>query len=137
MAQDYDYDWKGQLENLEDIAATSVRKPDDSPGRQAARTSGSRQEPTAAAATKSQGGTPASQETTQPEAHPEGRAPVHGEESIDIDATIDEAVELEEQTRAQEKKRRHGKGGKGEVLEADKQQGENAAKKFAGREGDK
>lgn len=61
----------------------------------------------------------------------DGPASAQEEPSIDIDATIDEAVELEEQTRLEQKRRRRGKGSKGEVLEDNRQKGDNAGKKFA------
>ena len=115
MAQDYDYDWKGQLENLESAHMATLRKSN----------------------TSQNGGSPEPAETSRPAQGGDNSSPqqsdktlpqkpnlnderttskeVSGVQGLDIDATIDEAVELEQQTRLKNKQRNRGKGSKGEV----------------------
>lgn len=120
VAQDYDYDWKGQLEDLEQVDIVNKQKSamttqaDRGAQRQEARSKDNR----------------SSTESTRMDEDHDADNEKTKKKKIDIDATIDEAVELEQQTRSKEKQRLHGKGGKGEALESGKDQGEKRAKKY-------
>lgn len=50
----------------------------------------------------------------------DGTISAQDEAGIDVDATINEAVELEEQTRMEQNRRRRGKGSKGEIPKVEK-----------------
>lgn len=125
MAQDYDYDWKGQLENLESDTIKTVGKPDNSEHRNgidpretdkfAAGSTGQQQ---VEASSSSQRSVKISTSQDERQASDGDKSDIQG---IDIDATIDEAVELEEQSRSKEKQRKRGQGSKGEVQVEEKQ----------------
>jgi hypothetical protein len=119
VAQDYDYDWKGQLENLEDTSPATLRSANGSSDQQVLRNSVPGQATTAASATESQHGA----EKTDVVSLSDAPTSADDQSSIDVDATINEAVELEEQTRLEQKRRHRGKGGKGEIMEVDQQKG--------------
>ncbi|KAI5454886.1 hypothetical protein NCC49_002164 [Naganishia albida] len=118
VAEDYDYDWKGQLENLENTSIARPLSANGSTDQHVSANSHSRQEMRAGSAN-----------TTQDEAGQAGGAvtlsdgtiSAQDEAGIDVDATINEAVELEEQTRMEQNRRRRGKGSKGEIPKVEKQ----------------
>ena len=116
VAQDYDYDWKGQLESLE---SDKIAEP--SRASTSLTTNG---ESKPAETTKPSKGEESSSSTDNGKA-PMDEASPHNQKTVkertesiqglDIDATIDEAAELERQTRLKDKQRNRGKGSKGEV----------------------
>jgi hypothetical protein len=124
VAQDYDYDWKGQLEDLEDISGAGVQRQENSGDQRALKSSASSQTSMTTPGTKSDEAGKTGEFVTLSD----GTSSAQDAPSIDIDATIDEAVELEEQTRLEQKRRRRGKGSKGDISKD-----ENMAKKFPGR----
>lgn len=116
VAQDYDYDWKGQLENLESDNMVTLRMSNagQNPGKPGLSASSSRPSQSEETSSSQRSGTtPRSQVSNSDRKRTsEGTSSIQG---IDIDATIDEAVELEQQTRLKAKQRNRGKGSKGEV----------------------
>jgi hypothetical protein len=117
VAEDYDYDWKGQLENLEDISPGSS---DNTNGSRDKRFRGSDSDHTATAGSSNMSQTEVGK-TGEVVSLSDGPTSGQDESTIDVDATINEAVELEEQTRLEQKRRRRGKGSKGELPKAEEQ----------------
>ena len=110
IASDYDYDWKGQLEGLEDVEI-QVKDKDGGKG-----STGSKKDPyskdtVASLLVKSEDG-----------------------KKIDVEETIDEAADMERQTRKKEGTRRHGKGGSTEEMDASAAAGEKKAQQVIGQE---
>ncbi len=101
IAADYDYDWQGQLQNLE---ATVPRKRADGMPAQPA-------------------GQPASQ---QPAAVPSGQ---ETPDDLDVEGTINEAAELEEEDR-ELSRGKGGKRGKTEKMAAREEAGTDKGKKL-------
>ncbi|GHJ88702.1 hypothetical protein NliqN6_5104 [Naganishia liquefaciens] len=96
VAQDYDYDWKGQLESLEsDKIAEPSRASEES--------------------SSSTDNGKAPMDEASPHNQKTVKERTESIQGLDIDATIDEAAELERQTRLKDKQRNRGKGSKGEV----------------------
>lgn len=108
IAADYDYDWKGQLENLEDVEVRPIPQTH-----------------------------PTSSNSADPSERPQTSAHLTDDNGnkLDIDKTIDEAADLERQTRKKEGTRRHGKGGRGEALDAEVEKGERKAREAANGQG--
>lgn len=112
IAADYDYDWRGQLEELEDDVEFGKKTK-----KQARNTS------TKTGDGPQSSGTDASDADASPTDTTPGK--------LDIDAAIDEASELERATRHERSKRKHGKTGEDEELESRRVRGEKKGKQVA------
>lgn len=111
IAADYDYDWRGQLEELEDDVEFGKK------------TKTAKDTSTKAGEGPQSSGTDAS----DPDASLADTTPG----KLDIDAAIDEASELERATRHERSKRKHGKTGEDEELESRRVRGEEKGKQVA------
>jgi hypothetical protein len=111
IAADYDYDWKGQLEGLEDVEV-EVKQKDGSDKTSPADEKGDKKKETV---------------TSVYVRTDDGK-------KVDIDDTIDEAADMERQARKKEGTRRHGKGGNTEEMDASQAAGERKAQKVIGQE---
>lgn len=107
IAADYDYDWKGQLEDLEDVEV-EVKQKNKS-------------------ASRGEGGEKKETVTSVFIRTDDGKR-------VDVDDTIDEAANMERQARKKEGSRRHGKGGNTEEMDASEAAGERKAQKVIGQE---
>jgi hypothetical protein len=106
IASDYDYDWKGQLEDLEDVQVeVKTKKADKATNGKSADSKDKKTVTSATIATENG-------------------------DRIDIDATIDEASDMAKQTRSKESQRKHGKGGRGEAMDSSREHGEKKAKRI-------
>jgi hypothetical protein len=111
IASDYDYDWKGQLEDLEDVQVVVKDK------------NGSKQDVTATNEKRNEKDTVTSIFVKTED----GR-------KVDVEQTIDEAADMERQTRKKDNRRRHSKGGSTEEMDASAAAGEKKAQQVIGQE---
>lgn len=156
IAQDYEYDWKGEVEMLEkrvemdkdrrggakeqkgEQTKNKVGDVDDDSSRSKMQDKGikhpnSNCESESDSKSEVGNGKPTQKNFNKDKAEAEADSSEKNSKKIDIDATIDEASELEEQTRRKELDRKHGKGGKGgsASLEVGKEKGKRKAKEVA------
>ena len=110
IASDYDYDWKGQLEDLEDVEV-QVKDKNGAKGNASSNKDPNSKDTVTSVLVKGTDG-----------------------KKIDVEETIDEAADMERQTRKKEGTRRHGKGGSTEEMDASAAAGEKKAQQVIGQE---